>query len=296
MFRQIRRLTTASTSAAGVPLSKLIHRPDLWKGLPNDVVVQLYRARVINLGKNYKRSEAELQSILSTASNPVEAQTLYNIYNSTEADIYKADTETDYENYVTEGEYMEDPLEPYGFDENPTSAQDIVRDFRDLMEFNRKAAFELPQLAKYRKPYTPVNKSETPVTYKYTRFLGEQHPGERKVVVSLKLSDLNLTEPAQHKFKLLAGSRYDHRTDEFLMSSDKFLEPAQNASFLSDVLSDLIKESNTNPEEFADIPLDKRHTEAKYAKKQRKNRQPVQFPPEWNNPQKSTRVNLADIV
>lgn len=296
MFRQIRRLTTASSGVAGLPLSKLIHSPELWKGLPSDVVVQLYRARVINLGKNYKRSDVELQSILSTAANPLEAQTLYNIYNSTEADVYKADSETDYDNYVTEGEYMEDPLEPYGFDENPSSAQDIVRDFRDLMEFNRKAAFELPQLVKFRKPYTPINKSNTPVTYKYTSFLGESHPGERKVVISLKLSDLNLSADAEHKFKLLAGSRYDHNTDELLMSSDKFLEPAQNASFLSDVLSDLIKESNNNPQEFADVPLDKRHTVAKYAKKQRKNKQPVQFPQEWNKPQDSTNVDLAKLV
>lgn len=277
-------------------MSKLIHRPDLWKGLPPKVIVQLYRSRVINLGKNYHKSEVELQAILSTASNPLEAQTLYNVYNSTEADIYKADSETDYENYVTEGEYMEDPLEPYGFDENPSSAQDIVRDFRDLMEFNRKAAFELPQLVKFRKPYQPKPKSESPVTYKYTTFLGESHPAERKVVLSFELKDLNLSSDASHKFKLLAGSRYDHKTDIFLMSSDKFLEPAQNASFLSDVLSDLVAESNNNPTEFADLPLDKRHTVAKYAKKQRKTKQSLQFPEEWRQEPPSASVNLSKLV
>lgn len=278
--------------------SELIHRPELWKGLPSSVVVQLYRARVISLGKNYQKSEAELKSILSCAANPLEAQTLYNIYNSTEADIYKADSETDYDNYITEGEYMEDPLEPYGYDEYPTGAQDIVRDFRDLLEFNRKAAFELPQLTKFRKEYKPISKSDAPVIYKYTRFIGESHPGERKVVLQLKLKDLNLSEPASHKFKLLAGSKYDHQTDIFLMSSDRFLEPAQNASFLSDVLDDLINESNNNPEEYADIPLDKRHTIAKYSKKQRKNKKFIPFPKEWIKPQTADKkhVSLSGIA
>lgn len=284
---------TVKESKLSLSSSQLIHRPELWKGLPSSVVVQLYRARVISLGKNYKRSEAELKSILSCAANPLEAQTLYNIYNSTEADIYKADTETDYDNYVTEGEYMEDPLEPYGFDEYPTSAQDIARDFRDLMEFNRKAAFELPQLAKFRKPYTPVSKDSAPVTYKFTRFIGESHPGERKVVLKLNLQDLKLSAAAEHKFKLISGSRYDHQTGVFLMSCDRYLEPAQNASFLSDVLDDLIHESNSSPEEFADLPLDKRHTTAKYSKKQRKHKQFIPFPKEWEKPLPNDQRTLS---
>lgn len=299
MFRSIRTFTSSSrlsnanidkalnnavkNSQISLSSNELIKHPELWKGLPSSTIVQLYRSRVISMGKNYKKSETELKAILSCASNPLEAQTLYNIYNSTESDIYKADTETDYDNYVTEGEYMEDPLEPYGFDEYPTGAQDIVRDFRDLMNFNRKAAFELPQLVKFRKPYVPSN--NTPVTYKYTRFIGESHPAERKVVLSFKLADLELSEIEQHKFKLIAGSRYDHQTDVFLMSSDKFIEPSQNASFLSDVLDDLINESKKNPQEFAELPLDKRHTLAKYKKSQRKNKQIIKFPKEWERPQ-----------
>jgi small subunit ribosomal protein S35 len=277
--------------------SQLIKRPELWKGLPSSVIVQLYRARVISMGKNYEKSETELKSILSCASNPLEAQTLYNIYNSTEADIYKADSETDYDNYVTEGEYMEDPLEPYGFDEYPSGAQDIVRDFRDLLEFNRKAAFELPQLVKFRKEYKPISKLNNPVTYKFTKFIGESHPGERKVVLSLKLSDLNfLNNFEKHKFKLISGSRYDHKTDIFLISSDRYLEPAQNASFLSDVLDDLIKESKSNPEEFSNLPLDKRHTFAKYNKSQRKNHTIHKFPKEWEKPLKSKKLSLNNVV
>lgn len=300
LSRLTRTLTRPLSQVTPGALSKsqLIHHPELWKGLPSNVIVQLYRARVITLGKNYKRSEPELQAILETARNPVEAQALYNIYNSTEADIYKADSETDYDNYITEGGYMEDPLEPYGFDEYPTGAQDIVKDFRDLMEFNRKAAFELPQLVKYRKNYTPIPKKESPVVYKYTRFIGEAHPGEKKVSLQLKLSDLSLSSEEEHKFKLIAGPRYDHQTDIFLMSCDRYLEPAQNASFLSDVLDDLIAESKVNPQEFANLPLDKRHTVAKYSKKQRKNTLHIPFPKEWEKPQskQERHVRLTDLV
>ncbi|AWU78369.1 uncharacterized protein C5L36_0E04240 [Pichia kudriavzevii] len=304
MFRAVKRFYSSQASSIDAQLARLskeskisltsqelIDRPQLWKGLPPSTVVELYRARVISQGKNYKRSEDELKAILSCASNPLEAQTLYGIYNSTEGDIYKADSETDYENYIVEGEYMEDPLEPYGFDEYPTSAQDIVRDFRDLLEFNRKAAYELPQLAKFRKAYKPSE--NTPVTYKYTRFIGESHPGERKVVLSLKLKDLNLSPLAEHKFKLLSGPRYNHKTDVFLISSDNYLEPAQNASFLSTVLNDLVNEANNNPEEFAELPLDKRHTNSIYKKKQTRGKRTIPFPKEWEQKQSPDDIKVS---
>lgn len=273
-----------ANSQMSLSSNELIYKPELWKGLPSSVIIQLYRARVIAMGKNYKRSQQELDAILETATNPLEANVLYNVYNSTEADIFKADIDTDYENYVVEGEYMEDKLEGYKFDEYPTAAQDIVRDFRDVMEFNRKAAFELPQLVKFRQEYKPVDYNTEPVVYKYTRFIGESHPAERKVTVQLKVSDLGLTPAEAHKFKLLAGSRYNYIDDVLLMSSDKFLEPAQNSSFLAEILEDLVKESKKSPEEFADVPLDKRHIEAKLLKSKRKNKKIIPFPKEWERP------------
>lgn len=287
-----------ANSELSLSSNELIYKPELWKGLPSNVVIQLYRARVIALGKNYERSQTELDAILETATNPLEANVLFNVYNSTEADIFKADSDTDYENYVVEGEYMEDKLEGYKFDEYPTAAQDIVRDFRDVMEFNRKAAFELPQLVKFRQEYTPVNFSEKPVVYKYTRFIGESHPAERKVTVQLKVSDLGLTEVEAHKFKLLAGSRYNYIDDVLLMSSDKFIEPAQNSSFLAEILEDLVEESKTNPQEFANVPLDKRHIEAKLLKSKRKNKKIIPFPKEWEKPisAEERSVKLDDFV
>lgn len=277
---------------------ELVLKPELWKGLPRSRVLELYRARVISLGKNYKRSQVELDALLETARNPLEANVLFQVYNSTEADIFAADTDTDYENYVVEGEYMEDKLEGYKFDEYPTSAQDLVRDFRDIMEFNRKAAYELPQLTEFKKQYQPHDAKKQPLTFKYTRYIGETHPAERKVVLTFKVADLGLQDAAAHKLKLLAGSRYDYTNDQVTMSSDKFNEPAQNHAFLSEVVQDLIKEAGVSPEEFADVPLDKRHVDARLNKMKRKNKKFHQFPKEWSQPlsQGDRLVELGDLV
>ena len=262
-----------TTMFKGLTSSSLIHHPQLWKGLPSNVIQQLYRARVIKLGKNYKPSKIELDSILSTAKSPLEAQIIYNSYISTEADVYKADADTDYDNYITEGEYMEDPLEPNGFDEYPSTAQDIVRDFRDLMEFNRKAAFELPKLSKYRQIYN--NNEVTPFKYKYTKYLGESHPAESKVSVIIDIKKLNdLNNDSLHKLKLISGPRYNPINETITITSNRFLEPAQNASFISTIINDLINESKKDPQYFNDIPLDTRHIKEKPKPK---------FPDSWLN-------------
>ncbi|GMG39455.1 unnamed protein product [Ambrosiozyma monospora] len=200
--------------------------------------------------------------------------------------------------YLEDGEFMEEKEEAFKYDEYPTKAQDIVRDFRDQLHFNRLAAYELPSLAKFRQPYIPPKASEKPVTYRYTVYLGESHPAEKKVVLQLRVANLKLSEAEEHKFKLLAGSRYNYLNDEFKMSSDKFLEPAQNTTYLSDVLDDLIKEAKTNPEEFADVPLDKRHIIARGAKRQNKNKRNYKFPEEWKKPiNKSDRgVDLNEML
>ncbi|VEU21742.1 DEKNAAC102759 [Brettanomyces naardenensis] len=278
--------------------ASLIDRPDLWKGLPDDVIIKLYRQRVINMGKSYRRSKVELEALLSTASNPAEAAFIQSVYYDTESKQFDADTEIDYDNYITEGEYMDDLDESNEYDEYPTIAQDIVRDFRDQLEFNRKAAYELPALAKYRQEYKPVSKEVKPVTYKYTTFLGEQNPGERKVVLQLNVSDLKLSDEVSHKLKLLAGSRYDYTTDIFKMSSDKFLEPAQNASYLSDILNDLITESKRDPQEYADVPLDTRAVDARLGKRQHRNKKVYKFPEEWERKiEKGDRkMNLQEVV
>ncbi|ODV85842.1 hypothetical protein CANARDRAFT_7205 [[Candida] arabinofermentans NRRL YB-2248] len=264
--------------------NSLLLRPDLWKGLPDKKIMELYKKRVSFLGKDYKRSKVELDALLSTTQDPYQASVVETMYYETEADQFAADEETNWDDFFTEGEFMDDADEPHEYDEYPTAAQDIVRDFRDQMKFNRIAAYELPFLTQYRQEYIPPAPTEKPVTYRYTSYLGDVHPADRKVVVSLKVADLNLSSVESHKFKLLAGVRYDNTTDVFKMSSEKFLEPAQNASFLSDILDELITESKKEPEYFSDVPLDTRHTTAKYSKKSRRNLKTYKFPDSWKKP------------
>lgn len=285
-------------SALKLDDASLILRPDLWMGLPDDLILRLYHKRVVGMGKAYRRSKEELDALLSTAKNVAEAIYIEKVYYDTESNQFDADTETDYENFLTEGEYMDDSYEANEYDEYPTVAQDIVRDFRDQLAFNRKAAYELPSLAKFKQEYKPVSAKDKPVVYKYTSFLGEENPAERKVVLQLKVSDLSLKEAEAHKLKLLAGPRYDYTTDLFKISSDKFLEPAQNATYLSDILDDLIAESKKDPKEFADVPLDTRAVDARMNKRQHKNKRQYTFPKSWEKPisAKERPVDLRSVV
>lgn len=104
--------------------------------------------------------------------------------------------------------------------------------------------------------------------------MGEEHPGECKVVVELASQDLvpkYLTEAQRQTFLKLAGVRYNPQTDIVRMSCAKFPESAQNKRYLGDIVNSLIKEAKEG-DSFADIPLDLRHHKPKHR---------IQFPEEW---------------
>lgn len=77
-------------------------------------------------------------------------------------------------------------------------------------------------------------------------FSNRQHPHSRKAVVSVKLRDLvegaNKLDNAQklHKFKLLAGPRYDPDSDSFKISSEQFPTTQMNLKWCSDAIDRLI--------------------------------------------------------
>ncbi|GAO49741.1 hypothetical protein G7K_3884-t1 [Saitoella complicata NRRL Y-17804] len=138
-------------------------------------------------------------------------------------------------------------------------------------EYYRKSAYELPMLSQLSKPFKPPTQ-EQPLRFRYTSYLGEQHPAERKVVLEVRVKDLGLTDVQAHKLKLLAGARYDPTTDVMKTSCDSFSHRAQNKKFLSDQLDRLVAEAKDGGETFADIPLDTRHVKTK---------KKLQFPKEW---------------
>lgn len=85
--------------------------------------------------------------------------------------------------------------------------------------------------------------SDQILKFKSHTYLGEGHPVERKVVLSVKVADLKLSNTERHKFLLLAGPRYHVDTDELILSSEKFPHRKQNKKYVRDTLDALLKES-----------------------------------------------------
>jgi len=134
-----------------------------------------------------------------------------------------------------------------------------------------------------------------PLRFRYTSYMGEFHPAEKKVVVQFCPSDLDLTEAQQLKLKKLVGPRYNPETEIVHMSCEMFEHQAQNKRYLGDLVEKLVQQAkvrraayssrNTGETDelicvaqqdptdmFEDVPLDLRHHEFKVKPK---------FPREW---------------
>ncbi|ODV97887.1 hypothetical protein PACTADRAFT_37907 [Pachysolen tannophilus NRRL Y-2460] len=249
--------------------------PAKWKGLPSEDIFKLYQERVLTLGPHYKKSKEELEALLTTSADTgFTLKQIQKIYEGGELSAFEVERLSADDDFTPQ---------PYLFDDYPSQAHDMINEHREQRQYNRIAAYEMPLLAKYRKEYKRPSVSTKPVTYRYTTYLGESHPAERKVVLSLKVKDLGLDGRQEHKFKLLAGVRYDYQTDCFKMSSERYPEPAQNARFLSDTLNRLLAESkDLSKDDFSDIPIDTRYIKSKISKKKNKD---YQFPEEWKRPE-----------
>lgn len=276
--------------------------PANWKGLAPHTIIELYWKRRTKLGERYRSSQDELDALLTTAE-----------YTGTSAEQIKLDYEANFvdpkdtaktrkkELFLMHSNKAtwEKGLESFKFDELPTVAQDNLSKLLNLQEYQRIAAFELPLLMKYREEYIPPQNKTHPIKYRYTTYLGEDdHPNNRKVVLSCYTKNLGLNDKQLHKFKLLSRDRYDHTTDLFKMSSDKFTESAQNARYLHDVLQNLLKEAkDLSEDDFSDIPLDRTHI----IKRERRNKNKKNigsFPEEWKRPQDAPKqtVNLLKEI
>lgn len=144
---------------------------------------------------------------------------------------------------------------------------------RELREMVRLAAWEMPLLAQYSKPFEPP-KQEQILKWRYTTYMGETHPAERKVAVEFEPARIaDLSEQQLHKLLKLAGPRYNPATKAIKMSSDAFETQAQNKRQLADTINALIAEAkDPNADSFEDIPLDLRH---------HKPRPSYKFPDAW---------------
>ncbi|EOD43133.1 putative mitochondrial ribosomal small subunit component protein [Neofusicoccum parvum UCRNP2] len=143
---------------------------------------------------------------------------------------------------------------------------------REIREYMRIAAWEMPLLAKYAKPFQPPT-GETPLRFRYTTYMGEHHPAERKVVVEFSVPDMpDLTQAQRDKLIKLAGPRYNPDTQIIKMSAEHFETQAQNKRYLGDVIKDLLSEARNPKDMFIDVPFDFRHHKPKVFH---------HFPKEW---------------
>ncbi|KAI9494086.1 mitochondrial ribosomal subunit protein-domain-containing protein [Zychaea mexicana] len=171
-------------------------------------------------------------------------------------------------------------MEKFDFDDQTTIGHELFENIRNIRQYLRKTEYELPRLQSFAKPFEPPT-SEQIVKYKVQNYLGEGHPVERKVVLSVKVSDLKLDAKEKHKFLLLAGPRYHVDSDEFVLSSEKFPHRKQNKKYVSDTLKKLLTEAKDMKDTFEDIPL-----KLPTPKKQ------LQFPKGWARPPQSAQQEV----
>ncbi|CAI7567790.1 unnamed protein product [Penicillium glandicola] len=169
---------------------------------------------------------------------------------------------------------LEDGDEEINDDEITSLAHAEMELHREMREYARLTAWDMPMLSKLAKPFTLPPPTHI-LRFRYTTYMGEQHPAEPKVVVELASQDLTpkyLTEAQRQTFLKLAGTRYNPQTDIIRMSSEKFGSRAQNKRYLADLVNSMIKEAKEG-DSFADIPLDLRHHKYKTR---------LTFPESWN--------------
>ncbi|EXJ88796.1 hypothetical protein A1O3_01860 [Capronia epimyces CBS 606.96] len=167
---------------------------------------------------------------------------------------------------------VEDGDEPWDDSAISSIAHSELDVHREVREYTRVIAWDMPLLQQYAKPFQPPTEA-TPLRFRYTTYMGEAHPAAKKVVVQFCTKDLpNLTEVQRLKLIKLVGVRYNPDTDVVKMSCERFEAPAQNKRYLGDLVNKLLDEARNGADTFEDIPLDFRH---------HKSKKQVAFPEQW---------------
>ncbi|EAS35196.1 37S ribosomal protein Rsm24 [Coccidioides immitis RS] len=167
----------------------------------------------------------------------------------------------------------EDDDDDFKDDAITSMAHAELEQHRELREYARIIAWDMPSLSALAKPFSLPPQTHI-LRFRYTTYMGETHPAESKVVVELCSKDLTptyLTEDQRITFLKLVGPRYNPDTDIIRMSCEKFPSRAQNKRYLGDLVENLISEAKEG-DSFADIPLDLRHHTSK---------KKLSFPTSW---------------
>ncbi|KAJ3563044.1 hypothetical protein NPX13_g8338 [Xylaria arbuscula] len=188
-------------------------------------------------------------------------------------------------------ELFNDEVDSDKFDEDDIMglAHGKFEEFREFREYARIAAWQMPLLsskdsiypsevawllmmiAELATPFEPPTAQE-PLRFRYTSYMGEFHPAEKKVVVEFSPRDMPLDEAQQQKLRKLLGARWNPETDIAKMSCEQFEHQAQNKRYLGDLVTKLVAQAKDPTDMFEDVPLDTRHHTFKTKPK---------FPKEW---------------
>ena len=99
----------------------------------------------------------------------------------------------------------------------------------------------------FRQPFRKPTPAQL-VKVRHQHYQGEAHPVDRKVSITLPVAQLALSSPAAlHKFKLIAGPRWDSDKDELKISCELFPTDRMNEKWCSDMLDRMVLE--------AEVPL-----------------------------------------
>jgi len=169
------------------------------------------------------------------------------------------------------------PDDEFNEDDITSQAHAELQQHREKRDYARLASYEMPMLSTLDLPaFTPPS-TATPLRFRYTSYLGEQHPAARKVVVEFCPADLpGLDAQEQRKLIKLAGSRYEPSTGVVKMAAENFETQAMNKRYLGDLVQGTIKEAKDKEDTFEDVPFDFRHAEKRARRKVRHT-----FPTEW---------------
>ncbi|KAH8120341.1 ribosomal protein S24/S35, mitochondrial, conserved domain-containing protein [Phellopilus nigrolimitatus] len=157
----------------------------------------------------------------------------------------------------------------------------LLRQQRHMLNYMRLIEHDMPNLVRWREPFTPPT-SDRPLVVRTINYGGEEHPATAKRTVVVAVAHLPLDgSKARHTFKLLAGPRWSPSPppdsgigpsegkdeDGFIkISCEDFPQPGMNLKWISDVLDRLVAEANANSKKFGNVPLDTRHIESKKRK------------------------------
>ncbi|KAK4053775.1 37S ribosomal protein S24, mitochondrial [Microbotryomycetes sp. JL201] len=154
---------------------------------------------------------------------------------------------------------------------------------REFLHYLRSEQLQFKDLVAFRQRFEPPSKRQM-IRLRRQHYQGEQHPASRKVDITVSVADLPLSsDNARHKFKLIAGPRWNSLTDEVKIACEQFPTDKMNEKWCSDTLDKMLAEAENKSDDMSDIPLDTRPTIAKMLKKRAK-LQPVtlkHYPREW---------------